>query len=67
MRYPDGLQGEAKLAVKLGWTLVLGGTGHMKWYDPEGILRLVTSMTPAKRRRGISNAKSQLKKLGIHL
>lgn len=65
MRYPDGLRKEAELAEKLHWTLILGGSGHMKWFDENGLMRLSTSMTPHKGRRAIENAKSRLKKFGI--
>lgn len=64
MRYPKGLESEAARAVKQNWQLRLGGSGHMKWYDPQGILRLVTSMTPSGGRHGVQNAKSALRKLG---
>lgn len=65
MKYPGGLKAEAKLAVELGWTLVTGGSGHMKWYDPEGVMRVVTSMTPSGGKRSTMNAKARLKKFGI--
>jgi hypothetical protein len=65
VRYPNGLKDEAKIAAALGWTLVLGGTGHMKWYDTSGALKLVTSMTPKRHGRGILNAKAQLKRAGV--
>jgi hypothetical protein len=64
MRYPGGLKAEAKLAVALQWSLVLGGS-HMKWYDPQGKLRVVTSMTPNGSRRGVMNAKADLRRCGV--
>jgi hypothetical protein len=64
-KYPGGLKSEAKLAISLGWKLVKAGSGHMKWYDPQGILRIVTSMTPNGNRRGILNAKADLKRFGV--
>lgn len=65
MKYPGGLKAEAQVAVKLGWKLVRCGSGHMKWYDPQGILRTVTSMTPNKNRRGILNARADLRRYGV--
>lgn len=65
MSYPRELREEAKIAVKLGWSLIHANSGHLKWYDPDGILQLVTSATPSKGRRGTLNARAQLKKLGI--
>jgi hypothetical protein len=64
MRYPVGLKAEAKLAEALHWSLVLAGSGHMKWYDPQGRLKLTTSMTPSGR-RGVLNAKADLKRCGV--
>lgn len=65
MKYPADLRKEALLAEGMHWNLVLGGSGHLKWYDEKGKWRLTTSMTPRKGRRAIENAKSKLKKCGI--
>ena len=63
MKYPVDLRKEIALAKSMDWTLVQGK--HLKWYDAEGKLRLVTPLTPSKFKRGIANAKSELKKCGI--
>lgn len=65
MRYPEGLRKEAELAEKMHWKLILGGGGHLKWFDENGQMRLSTSMTPHKGKRAIENARSRLKKYGI--
>ena len=65
MKYPSDLRKEVLVAKQKNWTLVLGGSGHLKWYDEAGRLRLTTSMTPSKGRRSIENARSKLKKCGI--
>ena len=66
MKIPPDLRREAKQALKLGWTIVTAaGSGHLKWYDPDGVLRLITAATPSKGRRGMQNAKANLKKWGI--
>jgi hypothetical protein len=63
MKYPADLCKEAKIAKAMGWTLAQGR--HLKWYDETGRLRLTTSLTPSKHKRGIENAKARLKKYGI--
>jgi hypothetical protein len=64
-KLPKGLKQEARIAEALGWVLLIAGSGHMKWFDPEGVLRVTTSMTPKNGRRSVLNARSQLKKHGI--
>jgi len=64
VKYPSALRKEIRLAVRLHWAVVVAGSGHLKWYDPEGKLRLTTSMTFSDP-RGVLNAKAQLRKLGL--
>jgi len=65
VKCPNGLREEAKIAVRLGWSLAYAKSGHLKWYDADGILQLVTSATPSRGRRGMLNARAQLKRLGV--
>lgn len=62
-RYPRHIRREAELAEERNWRLVQGK--HLKWYDPNGILKLTTSMTPNKGKRGTLNARAKLKRCGI--
>jgi hypothetical protein len=65
MRVPADLRKEVALARRKKWRLVLGGSGHLKWFDSNGKLRLVTAMTPSGGNRGTLNARAKLKKYGI--
>lgn len=67
MRVPRELRAAAKAAEQQGWTIEMGGSGHLKWKDPDGALRLVTGATPGGGNRAVQNAKATLKKWGVPL
>ncbi|HSS09025.1 MAG TPA: hypothetical protein VLL25_04015 [Acidimicrobiales bacterium] len=45
-KLPKELRALAKGYLAKGWSLTKSGSGHVKWYAPDGHLVTVTSSTP---------------------
>lgn len=55
-----------RFAIKLGWTVEVTGSGHLKWKPPDGSPFVVSSRTPSDP-RALQNLRAYLRRAGLPL
>lgn len=51
-------------AEQAGWRVETGGSGHLKWYAPDGETLVVTPTSPG-RGRAMQNTAASLRRAGL--
>jgi len=52
-------------ALAAGWTISTAASGHVKWKSPEG--KMVVTSCSSVNRRGVRNARSDLRRMGLDI
>ena len=64
---PKDLRVLIRAAMEAGWTVQYSGSGHLKWYAPDGTYRFASASTPRNAVRQIQSVKQDLRRHGTVL